>query len=408
MTSTDREMATVLVLLSALTHGAWNLAARAVKGDTAVLVLGLCTVAPTLLGAALLAQHRTAPQGDSLAQLRAGWFYVLITGVVHALYLLLLSHSYKIGEVGLVYPVARGSSVVFVALLSRLVLPDQERMSALGLVGIAIVVAGVGAMALTGEQLAACCCWRRGGAAEGEGGGEGEGGERGAAATPAAASAAAVGAAGDASGPGEVQLAVIGPRATAAEGVVGGSWGAPPAADDWAAAAAAAAAAVATAAAAAAATEVEVVGERQGTLRVIGFALAVGMCTAAYSIDDAVGVTVVDPLLYQLGNCTIMACCTLPYMLCSGARRRAMARALRARKRYVLGIGVGAPGTYLIVLYAFRMAGKAPFVVALRQASIVFAAVLGRLLLREVVTVPKVVSVLLITAGVAVVQHADG
>jgi uncharacterized membrane protein len=176
--------------------------------------------------------------------------------------------------------------------------------------------------------------------------------------------------------------------------------GAPPAADDWAAAAAAAAAA--------GAAGVEVVGERQRTLRVIGFALAVGMCTAAYSIDDAVGVTVVDPLLYQLGNCVIMACVTLPYMLCSGARRRAMARALRTRKRYVLGIGVGAPGTYLIVLYAFRMAGKAPFVVALRQASIVFAAVLGRLLLREAVTAPKVVSVLLITAGVAVVQHADG
>ena len=51
----------------------------------------------------------------------------------------------------------------------------------------------------------------------------------------------------------------------------------------------------------------------------------------------------------------------------------AVIRALQHRKRYVAGIGIGGAGTYLIVLYAFRMAEKAPFVVTLRQSSIVFA-----------------------------------
>ena len=151
MSSSDRETAAVLVLASAFVHAAWNLAARAVKGDTAVMVLGLCTVAPVLLCAGLLAQgaaDRTGTRHGAAEDLRAGWHYVLITGVVHAIYLLLLSHAYKIGDLAVVYPTARGSSVVFVALFSRLIIPNQDRMSTLGLIGVAIVVLGVGVMAL--------------------------------------------------------------------------------------------------------------------------------------------------------------------------------------------------------------------------------------------------------------------
>ena len=134
----------------------------------------------------------------------------------------------------------------------------------------------------------------------------------------------------------------------------------------------------------------------------------VGTCTAAYSINDAFGVTIVDPLLFQLGNCTVMACITVPYMLCAQERRRAVMHAAKNRKRYVAGIGIGGAGTYLIVLYAFRMAEKAPFVVTLRQSSIVFAALLGKVVLGETLTAAKVASVVLITGGVALVQFADG
>ena len=141
MSSTNRQTAAALVLASALIHASWNLAARAVKGDTSVMVLGLCTVAPTLLFVGLMTQSATTNrQRDTLEGLRGGWYYVLITGVVHAIYLLLLSHAYKIGDLSVVYPIARGSSVVFVAVFSRLIIPDQDRMSSLGLIGVAVVV----------------------------------------------------------------------------------------------------------------------------------------------------------------------------------------------------------------------------------------------------------------------------
>ena len=94
-----------------------------------------------------------------------------------------------------------------------------------------------------------------------------------------------------------------------------------------------------------------------------------------------------------------MACFTLPYMLCSVARKEAMTVALRTQKKFAAAIGIGGSGTYLIVLYAFRMAEKAPLIVALRQISIVFAAVLGRFVLGEELTRPKTAGVVLMTGG---------
>ena len=384
MSSTNRQTAAALVLASALIHASWNLAARAVKGDTSVMVLGLCTVAPTLLFVGLMTQSATTNrQRDTLEGLRGGWHYVLITGVVHAIYLLLLSHAYKIGDLSVVYPIARGSSVVFVAVFSRLIIPDQDRMSSLGLIGVAVVVIGVGVMGLrdkTGQddpshkrQTPACCT---------------QAPQMQAPQTQAESKFAIVPVCPVPDNTScEVQLATIDPRSTSRSADDGGSrdGGSQPGAD-----------------------RENNSAPQYGPLVAIGFALMVGTCTAAYSINDAIGVTVVDPLLFQLGNCTIMACITIPYMLCAQERRSSMINAVKNRKRYVAGIGIGGAGTYLIVLYAFRMAEKAPFVVTLRQCSIVFAALLGKVVLGETLTKMKVASVVLITGGVALVQYADG
>jgi multidrug transporter EmrE-like cation transporter len=84
--------------------------------------------------------------------LRAGWVYILVTGVVHALYIILLSHSYKIGDLTIVYPIARGSSVAFVAIFSHLIIPHY-RITTLGSAGIAMVVAGICFMAVKSREL---------------------------------------------------------------------------------------------------------------------------------------------------------------------------------------------------------------------------------------------------------------
>jgi uncharacterized membrane protein len=74
----------------------------------------------------------------------------------------------------------------------------------------------------------------------------------------------------------------------------------------------------------------------------------------------------------------------------------------------IVGIGIAAVGTYFIVLFAFKLADNAPFVVVLRQSSIVFAALLGVLVLKEAMTLSKLAGILLITLGVVLIDRSDG
>jgi hypothetical protein len=76
----------------------------------------------------------------------------LITGVVHAFYILLLAHSYRIGDLTLVYPISRGSSVAFVSIFSPLIVPHYT-VSALGVVGIVIVIIGLLIMGIRSREL---------------------------------------------------------------------------------------------------------------------------------------------------------------------------------------------------------------------------------------------------------------
>jgi uncharacterized membrane protein len=70
-----------------------------------------------------------------------GWPYVVVTTVVHALYFILLGRGYEHGDLGLVYPIARGTGPLLVPLLAVPLL--GERVSLLGAGGIGMIVVGV-------------------------------------------------------------------------------------------------------------------------------------------------------------------------------------------------------------------------------------------------------------------------
>jgi uncharacterized membrane protein len=357
----ERQLASELVLLSSFVHASWNLAARAVKGDTAVLVLGVCAVAPFFLFLGVIAQAvlSTQPHAPYLKQLEAGWMYLLVTGLSHSLYLLLLAHSYHIGDLSIVYPVARGSSVVFVALVSKFIVPHYT-ISEIGHAGIVITLVGIGTMTVKGEELRCLWLWQHAQALSQDG-------------SPRIGYSQILDSSGTPNSESKISHQCV---ETGSESLSKG-------------------------------TEATEMSQRQ-ILVALAFSLSVGACTSIYSIDDSVGVTVVDPLLYQFGNCCIMLFICIPFMLFSSERRSAMVEAVRSKKKYVVGIGIGGAGTYLVVLYAFRMADNAPFVVVLRQSSIVFGTMLGVAILKEPMTLPKLLGVLLITAGVAVIDCSDG
>lgn len=70
------------------------------------------------------------------------------SGVVHAGYFALLGAGYRRGDLSVVYPVARGSSPLLVALLAPALLGD--RLSPVGWAGVATIVAGLALVASGG------------------------------------------------------------------------------------------------------------------------------------------------------------------------------------------------------------------------------------------------------------------
>lgn len=128
-----------LAVSSAGLHAGWNLAAKRVSGDFGVLWAGLVLAA--VLGAPVLLLLG-APTG-----LGAVVPWLAATGVFHAAYFWLLGRSYERGEISVVYPVARGTSIAAVTVLAALL---GEPPSAGGAVGIAAVCAGLGVLAWPG------------------------------------------------------------------------------------------------------------------------------------------------------------------------------------------------------------------------------------------------------------------
>jgi drug/metabolite transporter (DMT)-like permease len=125
--------AVVLVLVAAVVHGSWNLLLKREGGRSDVmlgaLVVGVALTAPMLAFYPL----RSIPL--------EGWLLILLAALLETGYMLALSAAYAIGDLSLVYPVARGTAPIVVAPLAILLL--GERPSLQGLAGVALVVIGI-------------------------------------------------------------------------------------------------------------------------------------------------------------------------------------------------------------------------------------------------------------------------
>jgi drug/metabolite transporter (DMT)-like permease len=78
------------------------------------------------------------------------WYWILGSAVLHTGYKVFLAQAYKAGDLGQVYPLARGTAPLIVAVFSLLAL--SEGLDPGSLVGIAVLVGGIWLMALRGGQ----------------------------------------------------------------------------------------------------------------------------------------------------------------------------------------------------------------------------------------------------------------
>jgi drug/metabolite transporter (DMT)-like permease len=119
------------VLFAAVCHAGWN----------ALVKIGLDPLATTALiaiGSGLVALAGLPAAGGPAAE---AWPWLGVSVVIHLFYFAALSESYRAGDLGQVYPIARGSAPLMTAAVTTFVI--GEKLGAAGSVGIVALVAGV-------------------------------------------------------------------------------------------------------------------------------------------------------------------------------------------------------------------------------------------------------------------------
>ena len=130
-------------------------------------------------------------------------------------------------------------------------------------------------------------------------------------------------------------------------------------------------------------------------------ALSVGLSIVAYSLVDKVGVGLMHPLYYITGMWIIGSLLRWPFIWIQH-RGTLWATAL-THYPHIAFIGLGSLGTYLLILYAYTL-GPVSYIVAARESSVVIGALIGFVFLGEKYTRLKLVGVLSIAAGLALIK----
>jgi drug/metabolite transporter (DMT)-like permease len=267
-----------VVLGAALAHASWNALLRGRSGDPHAASTGLSLVW-ALLGGPLL------PLCDPLPA--AAWPPLLASVAIHVVYFSLLTLAYRTGELGVVYPVARGLPPVLVAAGTWLFL--DEGLDREGVLGIALVAAGV--LALGAGRL--------------------------------------------------------------------------------------------------------------GTPRAMLAAAGAACCTALYTLLDGLGTRASDPAVYVLHLVAIQGSVFAGGALLLGGRP--LAREVWARRSTAVASGLLSAAGYAAALWAMTRAPIAS-VAALRETSVLFAALLGALVLGEPLGQRRVLAAALVALGVVLVR----
>lgn len=126
----------VMVLMAALLHASWN---ALVKADDDRLAL-LKTLSLTQLVLSLcLAPFVTFPAPESYP-------YIVASGILNIGYMLFMNRAYQVGDLSLIYPLARGVAPLIVAVVSIWVL--GEELSHASKFAILLIALGIASLAL--------------------------------------------------------------------------------------------------------------------------------------------------------------------------------------------------------------------------------------------------------------------
>ena len=121
----------ILILVSALCHAVWSAIIKSSKNPLSLM--GITSVLEVTI---FLPLTFTVP----FPTLEV-WYFLIATIIIHVFYRLNVIYSYRYGDLSYIYPISRGSSCLFVAIISILFLSSD--ISVAGFVGILIVCIGL-------------------------------------------------------------------------------------------------------------------------------------------------------------------------------------------------------------------------------------------------------------------------
>lgn len=128
------EAAVAIVLLAALAHAGWNALVKA--GGDGFLVLVAIRLTGLVFGVVVLAIVPW-PAGPS-------WPWLFAAALIHYAYYVLLTNTYRLGDLSQTYPLSRGIAPLLVAVLAWLA---GETLSLAGVAGVALTAAGIAVLA---------------------------------------------------------------------------------------------------------------------------------------------------------------------------------------------------------------------------------------------------------------------
>ncbi|WP_217163689.1 DMT family transporter [Streptomyces sp. AC512_CC834] len=131
-------LVTAAVLLAAVTHASWNAIAHRITDK--LTGFALISGGGMLIGLALLPFTAFPAAG--------AWPYLLVSAVIHVAYYALLMRSFRLGDFGQAYPIARGSAPLLVTVLAAVFANEVPDGWATG--GILVSCAGLTGVALWG------------------------------------------------------------------------------------------------------------------------------------------------------------------------------------------------------------------------------------------------------------------
>lgn len=135
-------LALALVLMAAVAHAGWNFLTKKASGGLPFIWLfaGLASLIYAPVAVGVMVTQRPELGWKNLA-------LIALTAILHSVYFTLLEMGYRLGDLSVVYPVARGTGPLISAVVGITLLGERPSM----LATLGIILMAVGIAAVTGD-----------------------------------------------------------------------------------------------------------------------------------------------------------------------------------------------------------------------------------------------------------------